>query len=86
MLFVAVLQPGRVIQIIWVNQVTFCLGQPGLTRFIKYPGLIRIWHRITCVIIMMSCGYDFLDDVSILCQYISKRVIVDGVEAPRKVT
>ena len=32
---------------------------------------------------MMSRGDDVLDDVSISCQYILKRVIVDGVEAPR---
>ena len=36
-------QPG------WVNQVMFYLGQPGLTRFINYPGLTRILHEITCV-------------------------------------
>ena len=80
---VTALQPGRVIR---VNQVTFCPGQPGLTRFIKYSGLTRIWNRITCVIIMTSHCDDVLDDVSISCQYILKRVIVDGVEAPRKVT
>ena len=44
--FQAALQLGRGIQII---QVTFCLGQPSLTRFIKYPGLIQILPRITCV-------------------------------------
>ena len=43
-----------------------------------------IWHRITCVIIITSCGDDIFDDMSISCQYISKRVIVDGVEASRK--
>ena len=79
------LQPGQVIR---VNRVTFCPGhdQPGLTRFIKYPGLTQIWHRITCVIIMTLRGDDVLDDVSISCQHILKRVIFDGVEAPRKVT
>ena len=40
------LKPGRVIR---VNRVMFCPGQPGLTRFIKYPGLTRILHRITCI-------------------------------------
>ena len=40
------LKPAQVIQ---VNGVTFCLGQVGLTRFIKYPGLTRILHWITCV-------------------------------------
>ena len=39
------LKLGRVI---WVNLVTFYLGQLGLTRFIKYPGLTWILHRITC--------------------------------------
>ena len=34
---------------------------------------------------MMSCGDDVSDDVSTSCQYISKRVIVDGEGAPRKV-
>ena len=38
------------------------------------------------VMIMMSRGDDVLDDVSISYQYISKRVIVDGMETPRKVT
>ena len=33
---------------------------------------------------MTSHGDDVSDDVSISCQYISKRVIVDGMEAPRK--
>ena len=33
------LKPGRVIR---VNRVTFSPGHPGLTRFIKYPGLTRI--------------------------------------------
>ena len=80
------LQLGRVIRIIWVNRVTFCPGQLGLTRFIKYPGLTWIQHRITCDIIMTSHGDDVLDNVSISCQCVSKRVIVDGVEAPRKVT
>ena len=40
------LKPGRVIQVNWV---TFCLGQVGLTRFIRYPGLTRILHCITCI-------------------------------------
>ena len=35
------LKPGRVVH---VNQVTFYLGQVGLTRFIKYPGLTWIIH------------------------------------------
>ena len=34
------LKPGRVIQVIWVNWVTFCLGQVGLTQ---------IPHWITCI-------------------------------------
>ena len=38
------MKPGRVIRVIQVNQVTFCLGQAGLTQFIKYPGLIQILH------------------------------------------
>ena len=80
-----VLQLSRVIQFIRVNWVTFCPGQLGLTRFIKYPGLTLIWHRITCIR-KTSHGDNVLDDVSISCQYISKRVIVDGMEAPRKVT
>ena len=33
----------------------------------------------------MMRGDGVLDGVSISCQYISKRVIVDGAEAPRKV-
>ena len=33
------LKPGRVIRVI---RVTFSPGHPGLTRFIKYPGLTRI--------------------------------------------
>ena len=40
------LKPGRVIQ---VNRVTFCPGQVGLTRFIRYPSLTRILNCITCV-------------------------------------
>ena len=63
-----------------------CPGHPGLTHFMKYPGLTQIWHRITCIIIMTSCGDDVLNDVSISCQYILKIVIFDGMEAPRKVT
>ena len=55
------LQPGRVIRIIRVNRVTFCPGQPGLTCFIKYPGLTRILYRITCI-------NNVLDNVSISCQ------------------
>ena len=43
------LQLGQVIWIIWVNQVTFYLSQPSLTRFIKYPGLTWIFLGITCV-------------------------------------
>ena len=38
------------------------------------------------MLIMTSRDDNVLDDVSISCQYILKRVIVDGVEAPRKVT
>ena len=38
------------------------------------------------VSIMTSCNDNVLDNVSISSQYILKRVIVDGVEAPRKVT
>ena len=38
------------------------------------------------LLIMRSCNDNVLDDVSISCQYILKRVIVNGVEAPRKVT
>ena len=83
-MYIPALQPGWVIRIIRVNQVTFCLGQPGLTHFTKYLGLTRIWNRIMCVIIMTSHGDDILDDVTISCQYILKRVIVDGVEAPTR--
>ena len=36
-------------QVIWVNQVTFNLGQVGLTQFIKYPGLTWILRWITCI-------------------------------------
>ena len=43
------LKPGRVIQVIRVNRVTFCPGQVDLTRFIRYPGLTQILHCITCV-------------------------------------
>ena len=43
------LKPGRVIRVIRVNRVTFCPGQVGLTRFIRYPGLTQILHCITCV-------------------------------------
>ena len=43
------LKLGRVIRVIWVNQVTFYPGQVGLTHFIRYPGLTRILHCITCV-------------------------------------
>ena len=58
MLYISALQSGQVIRIIKVNWVTFCPGQPGLTHFIKYPGLTQIWHRITCVIIMTLHGDD----------------------------
>ena len=44
------LKPGRVIR---VNRVTFLPDHPGLTRFIKYPGLTRIGSR---VILMASGG------------------------------
>ena len=43
------LKPGRVIQVIQVNRVTFCPGQVGLTHFIRYPDLTRILHCTTCV-------------------------------------
>ena len=51
-LWESVLQPGKVIlviQVIQVNRVTLCQGQPGLTHFIKYPGLIQILDRIIWV-------------------------------------
>ena len=38
--------------VLQVNQVTFCLGQAGLTQCIKYLGLTYIPHQITCIIIM----------------------------------
>jgi len=62
-----VLQPGRVIR------VTFLVGHPGLTCFIKYPGLTQILHWITCVI--NGIGSDRLtmpegDDVTISPQNI----------------
>ena len=44
--YTSALQPGRIIRVNWV---TFCLGQPSLTHFIKYPGLTRILHRITYI-------------------------------------
>ena len=52
-------------------------GHPGLTRFIKYPGLTRILHWITCDI--NASGGDELsvpegDDVTISPQDISRRV------------
>ena len=41
------LKPG---QTIWVIQVMFCLGQVGLTQFMKYQaGLTQILHWITCI-------------------------------------
>ena len=43
------LKPGRVTRVIQVIRVTFSPGQAGLTRIIKYPGLTRILHCITCV-------------------------------------
>ena len=43
------LKLGQVIRIIQVNWVMFCLGQLGLTHFIKYPGLTQILHRITSI-------------------------------------
>ena len=49
LMFATGLKPGRVNQVIRVNWVTFCPGQPGLTRFIKYPCLTRILHCITCI-------------------------------------
>ena len=36
------LKPGQVIRVIRITRVTFSPGHPGLTRFIKYPGLIQI--------------------------------------------
>ena len=36
------------------------------------------------MLIMKSCDDNVLDDVSISCQYILKRVIVDGMEAQEK--
>ena len=61
-------------------------GSTGSDPLYKISGSDRIWCRITCVIIMTSRGDDVLNHVSISCQYISKRIIVDGVEAPRKIT
>ena len=49
MALVTALQLDRVIRIIRVNRIMFCPSKPGLTRYIKYPGLTRILHRITCV-------------------------------------
>ena len=45
-MYVPGLKPGRVTQVI---RVTFSPGQAGLTRIIKYPGLTRILHCITCI-------------------------------------
>ena len=42
------LKPDRVIRVIRVNRITFCPGQAS-TKFLKYPGLTRILHWITCI-------------------------------------
>ena len=47
MAYVPGLKPG------WVIRVTFLPGHPGLTRFIKYPGLTWIGSR---AILMVSGG------------------------------
>ena len=39
------LKPGWVIRVIWVIQVTFSPGHPGLTWFTIYPGLTQIGSR-----------------------------------------
>ena len=49
------LKPGRVNRVFWVNQVTFCPGRVGMTRFMNYPGLIQILHWITYTVITASC-------------------------------
>ena len=36
------MRPGRVNWVIWVIRVTFCPGQAGLIRIIKYLGLTQI--------------------------------------------
>ena len=42
--------PGlKLARVILVIRVTCYLGQVGLTRFIKYPGLTQILNWITCV-------------------------------------
>ena len=60
-------------------------SDPPYTHLIKYLGLTWILHRITFVNNEVS-RWDVSDDVSTSCQYILKRIVVDGVEAPRKVT
>ena len=55
------LKPGRVIRVI---QVTFCLGQAGLTRFIKYLGLTQILNWITCI--LLAFGSDQSNELSML--------------------
>jgi len=39
------IEVGRVIRMIRVTRVTFCLGQVGLILFMKYLGLTRIGSR-----------------------------------------
>ena len=56
--YIAGLKPSRVIHVIRVNRITFCPGQVGLTRFIRYPGLTRILHCISRALMMVSDSGD----------------------------
>ena len=68
------LKLGWVNWVIWVNRVMFCPSQPGLTHFVKYPGLTWIMHWITCVI-MASGGNHISDNASVSLQQVSEKVI-----------
>jgi len=55
---VAVLEVGQVIPMIWVTRVTFCSGQVGLIRFMKYPGLGSRNHTLcTNLILLIKTTY-----------------------------
>ena len=43
------------------NSVAFCLGQPGLTRFKKHPGLTRILHTVGSHTLIVSASDDVSD-------------------------
>ena len=44
--------------------MTFCLGQPGLTRFIEHPDLTQIMYWITALI--MCSGPDQNNKLNLL--------------------